>query len=68
MTAGIYIYIYIYIYIHLTCAIKQKLTGPVGLLEFGVFSNFPVAKRYRVAKTHTMPYLHRTFFAKEPYN
>ena len=25
-------------------------------------------KRYRVAKTHRMPYLFRSFSAKEPYN
>jgi len=26
------------------------------------------AVEYRVAKTHRMPYLRRSFFAKEPYN
>jgi len=26
------------------------------------------AVEYRVAKTHRMPYLHRSFSAKEPYN
>jgi len=26
------------------------------------------AIHYRVAKTHRMPYLYRSFFAKEPYN
>ena len=28
----------------------------------------PSLDGYRVAKTHRMPYLHRSFSAKEPYN
>ena len=59
MYIHIYIYIYICVYINVYICIYIKPYNPRAILPMGW---------YRVAKTHRMPYLSRSFSAKEPYN
>ena len=53
-----YIYLYIYIYIHIYLSIYISTVEYIYCQKVG----------YRVAKTHWMPYLYRSFPAKEPYD
>jgi len=58
------LYAYTYIYLHLHKYI-YKCSG-LGVEQLGAL--FIICIHYRVAKTHRMPALHRSFSAKEPYN
>jgi len=54
----------------LQCVLPMTLRHPIEciiLVIFLLFSHFSFYFLYRVAKTHRMPYLHRSFSAEEPY-
>jgi len=76
ITKYMYIYIYIWTYVYMCVYICSCIPNSSTMKEARddckckclLFFMFECKHHYRVAKTHKMPNLYRSFSAKEPYN